>query len=64
MKRFGTRIGVLTVLFMGTSCGMFHASVAYLPSTFSMYMVMAGYAAWLKGERYTTDLDLYCRVLH
>eukprot|EP00947_MAST-08B_sp_MAST-8B-sp1_P004374 g4374.t1 len=48
--RMGRRIGLLTLAFLGTSAGMFHAGVAYLPSTFSMYMVMVAYQSWIRDD--------------
>ena len=41
------RIAVIFLLAMITSSGMFHASVAYLPSSFAMYTVMMGTAAFM-----------------
>lgn len=41
------RLGVIFLLVMVLSPGMFHASVAYLPSSFSMYMTMMGTAAFM-----------------
>lgn len=46
------RTGVMFMIAMTSSPGMFHASVAYLPSSFSMYTAMLGTAAfmdWLGG---------------
>ena len=41
------RIAVIFLLAMATSSGMFHASVAYLPSSFAMYTAMMGAAAFM-----------------
>ncbi|EMC95655.1 glycosyltransferase family 22 protein [Baudoinia panamericana UAMH 10762] len=41
------RIAVLFLVIMATSPGMFHASVAYLPSSFAMCFVMLGMAAFM-----------------
>ena len=41
------RIAITFLLVMATSPGMFHASIAYLPSSFSMYGVMLGIAAFM-----------------
>ncbi|CAO1600660.1 mannosyltransferase [Xanthoria calcicola] len=46
-KTFNTRVGIMFAIVMATSPGMFHASVAYLPSSFSMYMTMLGMAAFM-----------------
>lgn len=49
--RFGAKISKLTLLFMLTAAGTFHANVAFLPSTFSMYGVLLGYGLWFSGRR-------------
>lgn len=41
------RIGVMLLLVLVLSPGMFHASVAYLPSSFAMYTTMLGTAAFM-----------------
>ena len=41
------RLGIMFLLVTVLSPGMFHASVAYLPSSFSMYMTMMGTAAFM-----------------
>lgn len=41
------RIAVIFLLAMVSSSGMFHASVAYLPSSFAMYTAMMGAAAFM-----------------
>ncbi|KAL8734296.1 MAG: hypothetical protein Q9166_001494 [cf. Caloplaca sp. 2 TL-2023] len=46
-KTFNPRIGIMFGIVMATSPGMFHASVAYLPSSFSMYTTMLGMAAFM-----------------
>ncbi|KAK3683152.1 mannosyltransferase [Vermiconidia calcicola] len=48
------RIAVTFLLIMATSPGMFHASISYLPSSFTMYTTMLGMAAfmdWRGGVR-------------
>ena len=55
------RIAVLYLLITATSPGMFHASVAYLPSSFAMYFTMLGMAAfmdWRGGLR--TAQGIFC----
>jgi glycosyl transferase family 22 (putative mannosyltransferase) len=42
-----SRIAVLFMLIMTTSTGMFHASDAYLPSSFAMYTAMLGTASFM-----------------
>jgi len=49
--RFGVNVSRLTLFFLLTGAGMFHASVAFLPSTFSMYGVLLGYGLWFSGRR-------------
>lgn len=51
-RTLNPRIGAIFMIAMLSSPGMFHASVAYLPSSFSMYTAMLGTAAfmdWLGG---------------
>lgn len=50
--RFGGRVGAYTLVFLLASAGMFHAGPAFLPSTFSMYMVMLSYAAFLQDRAF------------
>lgn len=48
------RIGLFFLVIMAFSPGMFHASVAYLPSSFTMYTSMLGMSAfmdWRGGSR-------------
>ena len=44
------RVAFLMALIMLTSTGMFYASVAYLPSSFSMYTAMLGTAAFIEQD--------------
>ncbi|KAI4200360.1 MAG: hypothetical protein LQ350_004008 [Teloschistes chrysophthalmus] len=46
-KTFNPRVGIMFGIVMVSSTGMFHASVAYLPSSFSMYTAMLGMAAFM-----------------
>ena len=46
-KTFNLRIGIMFGMIMVFSPGMFHASVAYLPSSFSMYTTMLGMSAFM-----------------
>lgn len=46
-KTFNPRVGIMFGIVMVFSPGMFHASVAYLPSSFSMYTTMLGMAAFM-----------------
>ena len=45
-RTMNPRTAVIFLLAMVTSSGMFHASVAYLPSSFAMYTAMMGAAAF------------------
>ncbi|KAL9651032.1 hypothetical protein ABK040_012776 [Willaertia magna] len=45
-ERFGSRIAIWSMLIMLSSSGMFISSVSYLPSTFSMYMLMFAFGTW------------------
>lgn len=46
-KTFNPRVGIMFAIVTVFSPGMFHASVAYLPSSFSMYTTMLGMAAFM-----------------
>ena len=46
----GPRVAFILALVVESSTGMFYASVAYLPSSFSMYTTMAGLAALLDAQ--------------
>lgn len=46
-RTINPRTAVIFLLAMATSSGMFHASVAYLPSSFAMYTAMMGAAAFM-----------------
>lgn len=53
-RTMSTRIATVFTIIMTSSTGMFHASVAYLPSSFAMYCIMLGIAAfmdWRGGSR-------------
>lgn len=47
LRTMNPRIAVIFLLAMVSSSGMFHASVAYLPSSFAMYTTMMGAAAFM-----------------
>ncbi|XP_059486586.1 alpha-1,2-mannosyltransferase ALG9 [Neocloeon triangulifer] len=49
-RRFGVHIGRLTLLFLLFSPGMFIASSAFLPSSFSMLMVILSMTAWFERQ--------------
>ncbi|KEQ99860.1 glycosyltransferase family 22 protein [Aureobasidium subglaciale EXF-2481] len=58
-RTLNPRLGMLFFLIMLTSPGMFHASVSYLPSSFSMYTTALGMAAfmdWRGGMRTATGM--------
>lgn len=46
-RTMNPRIAVIFLLAMVSSSGMFHASVAYLPSSFAMYTAMMGAVAFM-----------------
>lgn len=55
------RIAITFLIIMATSPGMFHASIAFLPSSFAMYFVMLAMAAfmdWRGGVR--TAQGVFC----
>eukprot|EP01117_Protostelium_nocturnum_P006465 TRINITY_DN2327_c0_g2_i4.p1 TRINITY_DN2327_c0_g2~~TRINITY_DN2327_c0_g2_i4.p1 ORF type:complete len:453 (-),score=40.07 TRINITY_DN2327_c0_g2_i4:251-1609(-) len=47
---FGSKIGLFTFLFLFSSPGMFIASTAYLPSSFSMLFLMVAFGFWMKDK--------------
>jgi len=49
-ERFGEITSTLTFIFLATNAGMFHASVALLPSSTAMLMVTLGYTAWFRNH--------------
>jgi alpha-1,2-mannosyltransferase len=46
-RALSPRIAIIFLIAMVTSTGMFHASTAYLPSSFAMYTTMLGTAAFM-----------------
>ena len=46
----GTEVGVLTWLLLLSSAGMFHAAVAFVPSSFAMTLLMCAWTNWLGIE--------------
>ena len=46
-RTLNPRVAIMFLIVMISSTGMFHASTAYLPSTFSMYASMLGMAAFM-----------------
>ena len=53
-KIFNPRVGIMFMMVMLSSPGMFHASAAYLPSSFTMYTCMMGlveFLDWRGGSR-------------
>lgn len=49
-QSFGRSVGLLTFGFLAGASGMFHSSVAVLPSSTCMYAVLLGFGAWLRGS--------------
>ncbi|KAJ5767263.1 uncharacterized protein N7511_004879 [Penicillium nucicola] len=49
-RNLSPRIGLLFVMIVTLSPGMFHASTAFLPSTFTMYMSMLGFSSFLDRQ--------------
>ncbi|KAL5392767.1 hypothetical protein DPSP01_000467 [Paraphaeosphaeria sporulosa] len=53
-KTLNPRVAIFFLMAMVSSPGMYHASIAYLPSSFAMYTTMVGFAAfmnWTGGMR-------------
>jgi alpha-1,2-mannosyltransferase len=46
-RTMNPRIAIIFLIVINTSTGMFHASTAYLPSTFAMYTTMLGVTAFM-----------------
>ena len=46
VEEFGVNVGRLTYALLTLSAGMFSASIAFLPSTTSMYLTCLAYGAW------------------
>ena len=53
---FGPNIARQTLVIMLFASGMFSASAAFLPSSFSMYLTMAAYGSWWMGMDYVSEL--------
>jgi len=49
-KRFGSQVGTLSLVFMASNAGMFHAAGALLPSSTCMIASTFAYWAWLEGR--------------
>jgi alpha-1,2-mannosyltransferase len=49
-KKFGGITGPVTLLFLCTNSGMFHSSVALIPSSTCMLAVLFGFSTWLDGK--------------
>lgn len=53
-KSLNPRVAIFFLMAMVSSPGMYHASIAYLPSSFAMYTTMLGFSAfmdWTGGVR-------------
>lgn len=59
-REFGIHIGRLTLVFLILSSGMYIASAAFLPSSFSMYLSTIAIAAWY-GRQY--ELAIFATAL-
>ena len=49
-RAINPRVAISFLIAMTTAPGMFHASIAYLPSSFAMYTTMMGLAAFMDTE--------------
>lgn len=52
IARFGRRAARYVLWLLVWNAGMFHASTAFLPSTFAMYLVMLVTSAWMDKQHY------------
>ena len=48
--RFGPQIARNTLILLVSSCGMFIAAPAFLPSSFAMYLGMVAMGAWFQRD--------------
>jgi alpha-1,2-mannosyltransferase len=56
--------GKYTLFFLLSTSGMFHASTAFLPGTFAMYLTMLVFAAWLREQHLLAILyGIMCVIL-
>ncbi|KAK6527847.1 mannosyltransferase [Orbilia ellipsospora] len=58
----GPDIGLIFLLISVSSAGMFQAAPAYLPSSFAMYFVMFGTAAFLKASRHPVKALIFFSI--
>ncbi|KAL9062910.1 MAG: hypothetical protein Q9157_008548 [Trypethelium eluteriae] len=56
-RTLNPRVAIMFLIIMVSSTGMFHASTAYLPSSFAMYTTMLGMAAFMnwRGDIRTAE---------
>ena len=57
------RVSAYFLAFCFTNVGMFLSTTSFLPSTFSMYMVMWAYASWMRGRSKTAIFAIGVAVL-
>eukprot|EP01138_Halocafeteria_seosinensis_P012776 gb/GECG01013052.1/.p1 GENE.gb/GECG01013052.1/~~gb/GECG01013052.1/.p1 ORF type:complete len:665 (+),score=42.18 gb/GECG01013052.1/:1-1995(+) len=62
VRRFGRRVGLLFFVFLMASAGMYHSSVAFVPSTTAMYGMMLFFGA-LCREEHTKAFGIACAVV-
>ena len=63
VKVYGRRVASLLLIFLASSPGMFHSSVAFLPSSFCMYMAMLATASVLLRANTTAIISVALSVL-
>ena len=49
-RKYGSSVGLWTMLLLLGSCGMYIAAAAYLPSSFAMYLTMVAMGAWFESN--------------
>ena len=49
-SRMRRSVAVTTAALLACSAGMFHASIAFIPSSFTMYAVMLSLASWMRSD--------------
>lgn len=49
-RKYGSSVGLWTLLLLLGSCGMYVSAAAYLPSSFAMYLTMVAMGAWFENN--------------
>lgn len=60
---FGAKLGWVFLSFLVLSSGLWHASIAFLPQTFTMYCIVLCWSAWLRGHYHAAIWWMGCASL-